>query len=120
MKFASSKILIIAVLSSVALTGCGRDRNKRVLEYMPQMTDTPAVKAQRIGPFGVAMRVPPAGTLSQNQHIYRFASDPEAAGRELHNPIPRTKEELLKGQHLFNTYCIVCHGVRGEGNGFVV
>src|SRR5271156_5124571 len=27
---------------------------------------------------------------------------------------------LLKGQHLFNTYCIVCHGTRAEGNGFII
>lgn len=111
---------LILCSASVMLSGCGRDRNQRVLEYMPQMTDTPAVKAQRLGPFGVGMRVPPEGTLAINEHPYRFANDPEAAGRELKNPVPRTREKLLKGQHLFNTYCIVCHGPRGEGNGFVV
>lgn len=120
MKFAYFKFLVGALVCGVMLVGCGRDHNKRVLEYMPQMSDTPAIKAQRIGPFGVAMRVPPEGTVSQTSHPYHFANDPEAAGRELKNPLPRTKAVLLKGQHLFNTYCIVCHGPRGEGNGFVV
>ena len=27
---------------------------------------------------------------------------------------------LLRGKHLFNTYCIVCHGPMGEGDGFII
>lgn len=118
MKFAFCNSLFVGLLA-LALTGCS-DRNKRAIEYMPQMMDGPAVKAQRLGPFDVGMRVPPEGTLSQTFTPYHYAIDPDGAGRDLKNPLPRTKEMLLKGQRLYNSYCIVCHGDKGEGNGSVV
>lgn len=125
MKFASFNT--IAALACTAglmsmllmLSGCGNSQ-KRAWEYMPQMMDGPAVKAQRVGPFETAMRMPPEGTIAQNQMPYHYANDPEGAGRDLKNPVPRTKEMLLKGQHLYNTYCIVCHGSKAEGNGYIV
>lgn len=119
MKSASSSIFILVGLA-LAFTGCGRDHKKPTWEYMPHMMKTPAVKAQRLGPFGEGMRVPPEGTLSQNQKVYPYANDPEAAGKNLKNPLPRDKATLLHGQKFFNTYCIVCHGAKGEGNGSIV
>jgi mono/diheme cytochrome c family protein len=122
MKFARSSIYILgATFFAAAFSGCGRDQKKPAWDLMPHMNDTFAVKAQHLGPFGEGMRVPPAGTVSINApEAYRYANDPEAAGRDLKNPVARTKPMLLKGQTLYNTYCMVCHGVRGEGNGTIV
>lgn len=122
MKSASSKKIIFVVGAAtlaVVATGCS-DHKKRAIEYMPQMTDTPAIKAQRLDPFGHGPRVAPEGTVSRSAEVYHYANDPEAAGRELKNPLPRTMEVLKKGQHLYNTYCIVCHGTKAEGNGYIV
>ncbi|MEW6055188.1 MAG: cytochrome c [Bdellovibrionota bacterium] len=110
----------VVLLSAVALTGCFGDNKKPTYEFMPHMMDTPAVKAQRPGPFGEGMRVPPQGTISQEAEPYRFAKDPEGAGRSLKNPLPRTMVNLEMGKKLYNTYCIVCHGDKGEGNGSIV
>lgn len=118
MKFATYSIALIAAF---AVVGCGRDHKKPTFDYMPHMNDSFAVKAQHLGPFGEGMRVPPAGTVGINQpSVYAYANDPEGAGRNLRNPIGRTKANLLKGQKYFNTYCIVCHGPKGEGNGTIV
>src|SRR5206468_12729302 len=38
------------------------------------------------------------------------------AGR-LANPSTRPAESLNRGKWVFETYCLVCHGARGEGNG---
>ncbi len=116
---------IFSLISLTALVascdGGGGSHNKPDLEYMPHMMDSPAVKAQRPGPFGEGMRVAPDDTIARNSpEPYRFANDPDAAGRELKNPLPRDKASMLKGQKYYNTYCIVCHGVKGEGNGTVV
>ncbi len=119
MKFASFKTIAAVACLAVWMSGCGNSQ-KRAWEYMPQMMDGPAVKAQHLGPFGTGMRVPPEGTIAQNQYPFHYANDPEGAGRDLKNPVPRTKEQLLKGQHLYNTYCIVCHGNKAEGNGYIV
>src|SRR5439155_494246 len=40
----------------------------------------------------------------------------ETADR-LTNPRTRTAESLNRGQWVFQTYCLVCHGERGDGNG---
>jgi len=40
----------------------------------------------------------------------------ETADR-LVNPRTRTAESLNRGQWVFQTYCLVCHGEQGEGNG---
>lgn len=36
------------------------------------------------------------------------------------NPVPDTPESLANGQKLFNTYCFVCHGKGGKGDGPVI
>lgn len=36
------------------------------------------------------------------------------------NPVPATAESLKNGEHLFNTYCFVCHGKEGKGDGPVI
>ena len=117
MKFAYLASLL--VLGGV-FSGCGAEGNRPPLDFVPHMSDSYAVKAQHLGPFGEPMRVPPEGTLSQSSEPYHYANDPEGAGRDLKNPLPRTKSVLLRGQKMFNTYCIVCHGVKGEGDGSVV
>jgi mono/diheme cytochrome c family protein len=66
------------------------------------------------------MRMPVAGTVPRGFQPYAYAKDPEAAGRELRNPLPRTEEVLKRGQAMFNTYCIVCHGPNGMGDGLIV
>lgn len=121
MKSATSRTgLVLAVLAAAALSGCSRDPKKPTWEYMPHMNDSFAVKAQHLGPFGEGMRTPPKGTLAVNEPApYRYVNDPEGAA-QLKNPIPRTKPMLVRGQNLYNTYCMVCHGTRGEGNGTIV
>ncbi len=64
--------------------------------------------------------MPVQGTIPRGFEPYAFAKDPEAAGRELKNPLRRTHAVLARGQALFNTYCIVCHGPQGEGNGTII
>ena len=84
--------------------------------YMPDMVYSPALKAQKQG----SMMMPVKGTVPRGFEPYPFPKDEERAGRELKNPVPRSKTILARGQVLFNTYCIVCHGPNGEGDGTIV
>ncbi len=72
-----------------------------------------------VRPFEVPPRLPAPGTV------------PTAGGREdsldistdlrnVVNPVARTAASLERGQLLFNTYCIVCHGPAGHSDGTVV
>ena len=36
------------------------------------------------------------------------------------NPVPTTAESLVEGEFLFATYCVPCHGQKGEGDGPVI
>ena len=54
------------------------------------------------------------------QKPYLYAGRPEAAGRELKNPLPRDMKTLKRGQKMFNTFCIVCHGPFGDGDGSII
>jgi mono/diheme cytochrome c family protein len=90
--------------------------NRTTLEYFPNMMDSPAVKAQR-----EPMRTPVEGTLPRNFEPYHYKVDEgDLAGAELKNPLPMTKATLELGKKTYNTYCIVCHGPQGKGNGFIV
>ncbi len=40
--------------------------------------------------------------------------------KQLKNPVPPTAASLERGQMLFDTYCIVCHGPAGHSDGTVV
>lgn len=82
--------------------------------YMPDMVYSPAFKAQ-----DGQMRMPVPGTVDRDHVAYHYLT-PEDAGRELKNPLQVNREVLLRGQAMFNTYCIVCHGPNGEGDGSVV
>ena len=83
---------------------------------MPSMVFSPAIKAQELG----SMRPPVAGTVPRGFQPYQFANDPDAAGRELKNPLRRTTDVLARGKVMFETYCMVCHGVAAEGDGSIV
>jgi mono/diheme cytochrome c family protein len=105
----------LAVLALLALQGCKRSEPNFI--YMPDMYYSPALKAQEQG----AMRMPVAGTVPRGFTPYDHAvENNEELGRSLVNPVPRTKAALLRGQKQYNTYCIVCHGAYGEGDGYVV
>ena len=109
-------IVLMVVFSVLMTASCNRKRENPTWTYMPDMAYSPAIKASEEG----SMKNPVKGTVHRNQELYPFAADPEMAGRELKNPIPRTRSNLLEGKELFTVYCSVCHGHKGFGNGSVV
>jgi mono/diheme cytochrome c family protein len=111
----SSTVLSLAVFAAatLGLTACQHEQPNTI--YMPDMVYSPGLKAQAEG----AMRMPVAGTVPRNFEPYHFTNI-DVAGRELKNPLQATAAVLKRGQAMYNTYCIVCHGPNGEGDGSVV
>ncbi|WP_400262359.1 c-type cytochrome [Sphingobacterium sp. SG20118] len=65
-------------------------------------------------------QTPPQGTDPIGFIRFEYANtleDYERAGREVSNPLEYTALNLEKGQALFATYCAVCHGPEGKGDG---
>ena len=112
MKTAIRQLLCLSLL---VLGACGKHERPN-FQYMPDMHYSPAIQAQQ----GI-QRLPVNGTVPRGYEVYPYIDlGPVAAGKVHLNPIPRTKEVLKRGQQLFNTFCIVCHGAYGEGDGPVV
>ena len=103
----------------ILMTVSGCKYSKKGFTYMPDMAFSPAVKAQKDAPG--SMLTPPAGTIARGYRPYPFTKDqPDQAAKALKNPLSRTPAVILKGQALFNVYCIVCHGQFGEGDGPII
>lgn len=121
--FARSCFAMTLALGALALAGCTATSEKRAYEYMPDMARDPAYKAYAPNPVtrdGLTLQRPVAGTIPRGYQPFHYgAGDAEAerAGRELHNPYQPTARTLEEGKALFQTYCLVCHGAQGKGDG---
>jgi mono/diheme cytochrome c family protein len=89
------------------------------------MADQVAVKAQEEFRYdengNPELRLTAAGTSPRNYRFYpaEVAADKKLADN-LVNPVLITKDSLGRGQDLYMTYCVPCHGERGLGHGYIV
>jgi mono/diheme cytochrome c family protein len=109
------RTLAACLLASALVAGCKHQKPNFV--YAPQMHESPAVKAQELG-GGTGM--PPKGTVPTGEYEAYTFEDADSAGAGLKNTLKPTMVALKRGKEIYNTYCIVCHGPTGLGNGFVV
>ena len=114
---------VAAIALAISLAGCGATKKERAYEYMPDMARDPAYKAyapNSVTRDGLTLQLPVAGTIPRGYKPFHYGpGDDEAAraGRELQNPYHATPQVLEEGKALFFTYCQVCHGEQGKGDG---
>jgi mono/diheme cytochrome c family protein len=102
-----------------------------MIEFFNGMAAQPKAKAQ--GTYGrvfgaelLVERLPVEGTMPRGYFPYEFESlgnelvDAKKVGETLMNPVPMSKENLLRGQEVYSVYCTVCHGKTGIGDGPVI
>ncbi len=70
-----------------------------------------------LGPPAVSGTVPRGYVSYPFEHLAGTVEDAQRVGRVLDNPLPPSLENMRRGQDLYNVYCIVCHGKRGQGDG---
>jgi len=103
-----------ALAMALAAAGCTTLDN--AIARVPWFTTMSRQVAVR--PFESPPRLPPAGSVPT---IGREDSlDILQDLRNVVNPVPATAASLERGQILYNTYCIVCHGPAGHSDGTVV
>ena len=126
-------ILIKTTFAALGLTlllgGCYEERkflelgipaqgDKPFGEFNPvdDMHDQSALKAQE-----EEMRVPAPLTVPRDLRRYPDAmKQNKDLAKGMTNPVAITKGSLARGQDLYMTYCVVCHGDKGMGNGTII
>lgn len=122
--------IISAALLSVAITAvvssCG-DKKSPGLEFARNMYDPIAYNPDQPNSNfanGQTAQLPPAGTMPVGYDpVDEYPNTPEgyqAASENLHNPLPRNKENMEQGRTLFLHMCSHCHGTQGKGDGQII
>ena len=117
MNYLKNILLILFLL----LTAC-RNKQERNVEFAPDMYESPAYK-----PYEVYPRLPPEHTVQRGSLPYAYPNSLEGyeqAKAQLINPLASDTLEypkhLAKGKELYNIYCALCHGEKGDGKGILV
>ena len=100
--------------------------SSRGFAYMPDMAQSVPYNAFSANPVtrdGKTLLAPVRGTIPRGFQPLPYRATPQEAlraGRELQNPIPGSPEALTRGRMLYQTFCVVCHGEQGQGDGPLV
>lgn len=107
-------ILTLVTLSSLTLVGCDNMREgNRIKPY----EKTPLFEDGSTARTPVVDTVP-RGFLREDTHLYEGKSAKDEFAKNF--PFPVTEQVLARGRDRYNIYCVVCHGVTGQGDGMVV
>ena len=98
------------------LMGCEpHGRNTTKLQYMPDMSDAPTTKAQE------TYLDPPDHAVATTAILYPDTMEKAEAG--FVNPYARrpggVEAVAEQGKIMYETYCSVCHGKDGKGEGYM-
>ncbi|WP_420378734.1 c-type cytochrome [Gilvibacter sp.] len=121
------RLLNLSLIFATALTlvGCF-DESKPNYQYMPNMYEP--IGYETYGDYeifenGQSALLPAPGSIPRGWMPYDYEDTPagkELATVELKNPHPVTQENLDKGKELYDIYCAVCHGSKGDGQGILM
>lgn len=107
-------VVSAAAVGSLVFVSCTTvDRAIGLIPIFTTMRDQIAIK-----PFEDPTRLPPAGsvpTTGREDSLDLYTGDL----RGLVNPLPRSAAALARGGKIYTTYCTVCHGAAGGGDGAV-
>ncbi len=122
----NGRLWVGGLLSAVLVIGCGAEGDRTGYIVLPDMVESVAVdtfERDAFSPTGSALRQAPEGAVPFGVAFDGYGPGPEEAarsGRELTNPLTGTVAELTRGRHLYETFCQVCHGPAGDGDGPVI
>jgi len=98
-----------ALLALVAVAGCDPDYVVHHVGWFSTMRHQRSIKPYAMPRPPVPGTVPVGGTEVDSIGI--------AAAERIANPRTRTSESLNRGRWMYETFCLVCHGASGRGDG---
>ncbi|MCC6584915.1 MAG: cytochrome c [Chitinophagales bacterium] len=116
---------IIFIVLVLGLTSCIRSSKQPGRQYMPDMAEAVAYEAGSPNPIfkdGKTNQLAPAGSMARGKYIYPLSdSDYEKSASVITDPFTFTKDEIEgEGKNLFTVNCAICHGEKGDGQGYLV
>ncbi len=116
---------LLTFAGAMLLAGCSDVPTRNTpLEIFPDMDRQPKYKAQMASDFfgdqrtsrRPVARAVARGQLYEDEGYHTGIINNMYVGK---NPLPVTKETMLRGQQRFNVYCSPCHDRTGKGRGIV-
>lgn len=112
---------------ALGLTSCF-DKTTPNYQYMPNMYEPVGYETYQMSnafPGGFEALLPPEYTIKRGHIPYKYPNTPEGkimATAALKSPlnVQNIKKNLKVGKELYNIYCGICHGAKGDGQGNLV
>jgi hypothetical protein len=117
--------VVLVLAFAISLSSCDRDNNHPGWDFFPDMAYSHAYETNSTNPAlkgGKTMLEPVPGTISRDFIAYPYQKTDEhrlLAGKVLENKMPYTRENLERGKKVYDSFCLVCHGEKGDGKGFL-
>jgi len=117
--------IAVVMIASLSLVSCSNDK-KPNYQFMPNMYEPVSYQAYgdyEIFPNQQEAMLPVEGTISRGWMPYGYPNTTDGlnlAKAELKNPLTVTEKNLSEGKELYNIYCAICHGEKGDGQGVLV
>ncbi|WP_108866508.1 c-type cytochrome [Aquimarina aquimarini] len=118
------KILAAAVVM-ICVVSC-QNKSKPNYQYMPNMYEPVSYETYgdyKVFPDSQEAMLPVEGSIPRGWMPYEYENSNNGylqAKDSLKNPIRYTKENEEAGKELYDIYCAICHGGKGDGKGTLV
>jgi len=114
--------LLVLIMS---ITSCF-DPSKPNYQYFPNMYESVGYKTYQESdafPNGIQAQLPVEGSVPRGWQPYEYEDSSEgyeSAKLNLKSPLVNNEENLKNGKKMYDIYCSVCHGSKGDGQGILM
>ena len=118
------KIFVLVFMVSL-IVSCKKDSRPNY-QFFPNMYESPSYETYgeyEIFPDEQSAMLPVEGTIARGYSLMEYGSSNEEFERakvELLSPLDSTQVDLDRGKELYEIYCGICHGTKGNGQGNLV
>ena len=109
----------------MSITSCF-DPSKPNYQYFPNMYESVGYKTYQESdafPNGIQAQLPVEGSVPRGWQPYEYEDSNEgyeSAKLNLKSPLVNNEENLKNGKKMYDIYCSVCHGAKGDGQGILM
>ncbi len=119
-----SLINILAITVILMAVSCKKDTAPNY-QFMPNMYEPVGYETYGEAAFrnGIEAQLPAQGSVPRGHMPFEIENSTEGydlAKATLSNPLDSTQVDLARGKELYDIYCGICHGNKGDGQGNLV